>query len=39
MWRGSGILAFSGPGEGGREQYTKVQVSEDKGDKEVGWIW
>jgi len=29
-------LAFSGPGEGGREQYTKVQVSEDKGDKEVG---
>ena len=36
MWRGSGILAFSGPGENGREQYTKVQVSEDKGHKEVG---
>ena len=36
MWRGPGILAFSGPSEGGREKYTEVQVSEDKGDKEVG---
>ena len=37
IWRGSGLLAFSGPGKGGREQCTKVQASKVNRDKE-GWL-